>query len=190
MRLQIADESNIVLPQSRLGVLQSLPTTRYSTSYPIRSVGLRRRTVVRGTAIDSWHLNASPQLLPIHTHHSSFFEHSNQMLIWVIVNSTILSPMPCRSWVPRLCQICMFIRVIVGQFVRLFADLFARSYALVLSYVYDSKHPIFGLTQEWFRELSFSRLECGVHDRLHIYPLCGIFYFHWHRHQIEGTDGV
>ena len=25
-----------------------------------------------------------------------------------------------------------------------------------------------------FRELSFSRLECGVHDRLHIYPLCGI----------------
>ena len=26
-----------------------------------------------------------------------------------------------------------------------------------------------------FRELSFSRLECGAHDRLHIYPLCGIF---------------
>ena len=42
-----------------------------------------------------------------------------------------------------------------------------------------------------FRELSFSRLECGVHDRLHIYPLCGIFYFpwQWHRHQIEGTNG-
>ena len=39
------------------------------------------------------------------------------------------------------------------------------------------------------RELSFSRLECGVHDRLHIYPLCGIFYFPWHRHQIEGTNG-
>ncbi len=39
--------------------------------------------------------------------------------------------------------------------------------ALVLSYVY-SKQPIFGLTQEWFRELSFSRLECGVHDKLHI----------------------
>ena len=37
-----------------------------------------------------------------------------------------------------------------------------------------------------FRELSFFRLECGVHDRLHIYPLCGIFYFPWHRHQIEG----
>ena len=37
----------------------------------------------------------------------------------------------------------------------------------VLSYVY-SKQPIFGLTQEWFRELSFSRLECGVHDKLHI----------------------
>ena len=40
-------------------------------------------------------------------------------------------------------------------------------YILVLSYVY-SKQPIFGLTQEWLRELSFSRLECGVHDRLHI----------------------
>ena len=40
-----------------------------------------------------------------------------------------------------------------------------------------------------FRELSFSRLEYGVHDRLHIYPLCGIFYFPWHRHQIEGTNG-
>ena len=60
-----------------------------------------------------------------------------------------------------------------------------------------SKQPIFGLTQEWYRELSFSRLECGlfffgVDDRLHIYgiyPLCGLFYFPWHRHQIEGTDG-
>ena len=29
----------------------------------------------------------------------------------------------------------------------------------------------------------------GVHDRLHIYPLCGIFYFPWHRHQIERTNG-
>ena len=32
----------------------------------------------------------------------------------------------------------------------------------VLSYVY-SKQPIFGLTQEWFRELY-----CKVHDKLHI----------------------
>ena len=38
---------------------------------------------------------------------------------------------------------------------------------LVLSYAY-TKQPIFGLTQERFRELSFSRLECGVHDKLHI----------------------
>ena len=37
----------------------------------------------------------------------------------------------------------------------------------LVSYVY-SKQPILGLTQEWFRELSFSRLECGVHDKLHI----------------------
>ena len=34
---------------------------------------------------------------------------------------------------------------------------------LVHGYVY-SKQPIVGLTQE----LSFSRLECGVHDKLHI----------------------
>ena len=39
--------------------------------------------------------------------------------------------------------------------------------SLVLSYVH-SKQPIPGLTQEWFRELSFSTLECGVHDKLPI----------------------
>ena len=46
-----------------------------------------------------------------------------------------------------------------------------------------------GLTQEWFRELSFSRVECGVHNRLYIYPPppCGIFYFPWYRHHMEGT---
>ena len=38
---------------------------------------------------------------------------------------------------------------------------------LVLSHVY-SKQPIFGLTQEWFTELFFSRLEFGLHKRLHI----------------------
>ena len=33
-------------------------------------------------------------------------------------------------------------------------------------------------------------IECGVHDRLHIFtPLCGIFFFPWHRHQMEGTNG-
>ena len=47
----------------------------------------------------------------------------------------------------------------------------------------------FGLAQERFRELSFSRLECGVHDRLHVYPLSGVSYFPWHRHQIERTNG-
>ena len=32
-------------------------------------------------------------------------------------------------------------------------------------------------------ELSFSRLECGVHDKLHIsnVQIGGIFYFPWHR---------
>ena len=39
-----------------------------------------------------------------------------------------------------------------------------------------SKQPILGVTQEWFGELSVSRLEWGVHDRLHIYPLvCNLF---------------
>ena len=33
-------------------------------------------------------------------------------------------------------------------------------------------------------------MDRGVHDRLHIYPLCGIFYFPWHRHPIEGINGV
>ena len=45
--------------------------------------------------------------------------------------------------------------------------MFALRQLLVLSYVY-SQQPIFGLTQEWFRELSFSRLECGVHDKIHM----------------------
>ena len=49
-------------------------------------------------------------------------------------------------------------------------------YATVfLSYLY-SKQPILGLTREWFRESSFSRLECGVHNRLHIYTLFGGIY--------------
>ena len=30
----------------------------------------------------------------------------------------------------------------------------------------------------------------GVNDRLYIYHLFGIFYFLWHRHQIEGTNGL
>ena len=43
---------------------------------------------------------------------------------------------------------------------------------LVLSYVPvyskdQTAHTRPGLTQEWFRELSFSRLECGVH-KIHI----------------------
>ena len=34
-----------------------------------------------------------------------------------------------------------------------------------------SKKPILGLAQEWFRELSFSKLECGVHESL-FYEQC------------------
>ena len=29
-----------------------------------------------------------------------------------------------------------------------------------------------------------SKLECAAHN---MYPLCGIYYFPWHNHQIEGT---
>ena len=40
-----------------------------------------------------------------------------------------------------------------------------------------------------YLELSFSE-NGGVHDRLHVCPLCGIIYFPWHRHQIEGTKCI
>ena len=42
------------------------------------------------------------------------------------------------------------------------------------------------------RHYTFTFTSCihyGVHDRLHIYPLYEIFYFPWHRHHIEGTNG-
>ena len=50
-------------------------------------------------------------------------------------------------------------RVVIGENVEL--SLLYCSYSCYLEYY---EQPIFGLTQEWFRELSFSRLECGVHD--------------------------
>ena len=61
---------------------------------------------------------------------------------------------------------------------------------ICISYNYVLQTAHCGLTQEWFRELSFSKLECGVHDRLHIYDMYGIFSFPWHIHQIEGTNGM
>ena len=64
----------------------------------------------------------------------------------------------------------------------------SRRVCLFLVSILQTAH-LWANTGVVFRELSFSRLECGVHDRLHIYPLCGIFYFPWHRHQIEGTNG-
>ena len=33
-------------------------------------------------------------------------------------------------------------------------------------------------------------LRDGIHNRWHIYPQYGIFYFPWHRHQEEGTFSV
>ena len=42
----------------------------------------------------------------------------------------------------------------------------------------------------FYRTLSFSK-SGGVHNRLHIYPLWGIFYSPEHyRNQVEGTDGL
>ena len=79
---------------------------------------------------------------------------------------------------PYICHLCNFRSSVYSDVV----DHFKKVRVWLLCF-------ILGLTQEWFRELSFSRLECGVHDRLHIYPLCGISYFSWHKHQIEGTNG-
>ena len=57
---------------------------------------------------------------------------------------------------------------------------------MFLFLVLTPNRPIFGMTQEWFRELSFSRLQCGVHDMLHIYTMCGIFYFPCHYDMCTG----
>ena len=54
-----------------------------------------------------------------------------------------------------------------------------------LRYIIQTAHSRVNMGVVYFRVV----LEIlGVHDRLHIYPLCGIFYFPWHRHQIEGTS--
>ena len=44
--------------------------------------------------------------------------------------------------------------------------------SFVLSYILPT--PIQGLTQEWFRDVSFSMLACVVYERLHIYPVWDI----------------
>ena len=55
----------------------------------------------------------------------------------------------------------------------------------------EVKDPTQGVNRaNTVEELAFSTLECGVHDSLHIYPLFGIFYFPWHRHQMEGTNDL
>ena len=44
-------------------------------------------------------------------------------------------------------------------------------------------HSYFSVLYTWFiLQLSFSK-SGGVPNKLHIYPLCGIFYFLWHRQQ-------
>ena len=94
-----------------------------------------------------------------------------------------------------------YIRTYVHTYIRTYVHTYIRTYVhtrtrahtrtcmhtfLVLNIVmYTPNSPSWANTG-----VSFSRLECGVHDWLHIYPLCGIFYLPWHRHQIEGTNGV
>ena len=51
-----------------------------------------------------------------------------------------------------------------------------------VGYVF-SKQPILGIRQEWLRGVESPTVDLSV------YPLCGIIYFPWHRHQTEGTDG-
>ena len=46
-------------------------------------------------------------------------------------------------------------------------------HVLVHCYILQTAHS--RVTHEWLREMSLPRLECGVHDRLHIYSLCGSF---------------
>ena len=37
--------------------------------------------------------------------------------------------------------------------------------------------------------IRFDHRRVDIIDQVeHTYPLCGIFYFPWHRHEIEGTD--
>ena len=53
---------------------------------------------------------------------------------------------------------------------------------------------LFSLSHRYWTGFFAGRLKSNenlwVHYRLHIYPLCGIFYFPWYIHQIEGTTGV
>ena len=51
-----------------------------------------------------------------------------------------------------------------------------RSWPLVAGSTVYTKQTIFELTQEWFRELSFSRLECGVSRQVTLLPpMCDRF---------------
>ena len=56
--------------------------------------------------------------------------------------------------------------------------------------VFNFTKPLVNTLFDQCRVNIFDQVECGVHDRQHIYPLCGIFYFPWHRQQIEGTNGL
>ena len=80
------------------------------------------------------------------------------------------------------CQIRAFIRI---QLVCLISDfVMSRAYVFFFFFRY-CEHSNCSIVHRVIR----IRVG-GVHDRLHIYPLCGVVYFPWHRHQIEGANGV
>ena len=124
-------------------------------------------------------------------------------LAWKWRYFTVISALPCLSLLVAItASIATVLCFFRGMALRsVISDLELSCGSWVLYILFDiinqenvnfldlsySKQPIFGLTQGGL-ELSFSRLECGVHDRLHIHPLCGIFYFSWHGHQIEGAN--
>ena len=62
-----------------------------------------------------------------------------------------------------------------------------RKIASATGFSYDSSSSSFSQKLDG----ALFRGESVIHYRLHIYPPnpCGLFYFPWHRHHIEGTTG-
>ena len=80
-----------------------------------------------------------------------------------VVSSSACLVLPSARWCPsRTCPVCL---------------------ATPLSQVVSSEQPKLGLMQE----LSFSTISESTTG--YTFTPCGIFYFPWHRHQIEGTTG-
>ena len=86
-----------------------------------------------------------------------------------------LSPRACRhGCVDTRMHTIMSLQCMWSTCLSRYRSRYVSVLRIVLSYnVYiycNSNQPILELTQEWFRELSFSRLECGVHRRFIFTP--------------------